>query len=70
MSSVWRKHLLSENNYLRLEIEQSKIKRIEASNEAEKLAEDNYNLRKCLCNVNFEVYNLKREYQSLLDMYK
>lgn len=58
--------LQTENEALKKLIIQAKKKRIEASKYAEKLAEANYYLENCLCEVYIEIHNLKRDNGNLV----
>ncbi|CAH2227308.1 jg9150 [Pararge aegeria aegeria] len=54
-----------DNDVLRYEIALSKLKRTEASNNAEKMAEENYYLEKGLSKLREEVFKLKCENNAL-----
>lgn len=60
------KAMTKENEELRENIKLSKKRRKEASKNAARLAEDNYYLETCLCEIFVESNNLKRENKRLL----
>lgn len=60
------KALEEQNETLKKELLLSRKKRVEASNNAEKLAEENFYLENCLCEICFEIHELRRENQDLM----
>lgn len=60
------KALEEQNETLKKELLLSRKKRVEASNNAEKLAEENFYLENCLCEVCVEIHELRRENQDLM----
>lgn len=57
-----------DNDLLRQKIAHSKLKRTEASRNAEKMAEENYYLEKALNDVRDQIAKLKSEQEALSSM--